>query len=69
MLSKKDFFGNVISSFLFMSTQVLKEFGIGRHLLDGNKEGEVHFYLFENLHHLLYFLSLFPKVKGCPKTF
>jgi hypothetical protein len=35
MLNKEDFLGNVISGFPFLSTQVLEEFGIGKHLLDG----------------------------------
>jgi hypothetical protein len=65
----KDFLGNMISSFSLLSTQVLKEFGIGRHLLDVIKEGEVDFHLFEDLHHLLYFLSLFLKMRRCIEMF
>jgi hypothetical protein len=35
MLSKKDFLRNVISRFPLLSTKILQEFGICRHLLDG----------------------------------
>jgi hypothetical protein len=69
VLSKKDFLKNVISAFPLMSTQVLKEFGTSKHLLDGIKEGEVDFYLFEDLKHFLYFLFLFSKVRRCLETF
>ena len=68
VLSKKDFLGNVIFVFPLLSTQVLKEFGICMHLLDGIKEWEVDFYLFD-LYHILYFLSLFPKVRRCHEMF
>ena len=64
----KDFLRKIYG-FPLLSTQVLKEFGIGKHLLDGINEGNVDFYLFENLYHLLYFLLLFPKVRGCLETF
>jgi hypothetical protein len=69
MLSKKDFLGNMISAFPFLSTLVLEEFCIGSYLLYGIKEWEVDFYLFEDLHHILYFLSLFPEVRRCLETF
>jgi hypothetical protein len=59
----------VISGFPLRSTEVLKEFGIGRHLLDGIKEREVDFSLFEDLHHFLYFVSLFPKLRRCLEMF
>jgi hypothetical protein len=36
-----------------VSTQTFEEFGISRHLLDGIKEWEVDFYLFEDLHYIL----------------
>jgi hypothetical protein len=69
MLSKNDFLRNMISDFPFPSTQVLEEFCIGKYLLDGIKEWEVDFYLFEDLHHILYFLSLFSEVRRCLETF
>jgi hypothetical protein len=48
MLSKKNFFGNIISTFPFLGTRVLEEFCKGRYLLDGIKEWEVDFYLFDS---------------------
>ena len=68
MLNKEDFLENMISGFPFLSTYILEEFCIDRHLLDGIKEGDVDFYLFEHLHHRLYFFSLSHKVRGCLKT-
>jgi hypothetical protein len=35
MLSKEDFLWNVISGFPLLSTKILQEFVLGRHLLDG----------------------------------
>ena len=61
----KDFLENVVSIFLLLSTQVLKEFCISMYLLNGIKEWEVDFYLFEDLHNILYFLSLFLEVRRC----
>jgi hypothetical protein len=69
LFSEKDVIGNVIPIFLLLSAQVLEKFGIGWNLLDGIKEWKVHFYLLENLHHVLYFLSLFFEVRGCLETF
>ena len=69
MLSKEDFLRNVISGFPLLSTKILQEFGIYKHLLDGIYEGNVDFHLFEHLHHSLYSLSLFSKVRRCLETF
>jgi hypothetical protein len=65
---KKDFLENEIFGFP-LSAQVLKKFYIGRHLLDNVKEWEVDFYLCEDLHHILYSLSLFHKVRRCLETY
>jgi hypothetical protein len=66
LLSEKHLLQSVGPCSSLLSTQIFEEFGISRHLLDGIKEWEVDFYLFGNLHHILYFLSLFPKVKKVP---
>jgi hypothetical protein len=69
MLSKEDFLGNMISGFPFLSAKILPEFGVCRHLLNGIKEGNVDLHLFEHLHHCLYFLSLFSRVRRCLEPF
>jgi hypothetical protein len=69
LLSEKHLLQSVGPCSSLLSTQIFEEFGISRHLLDGIKEWEVNFYLFENLHHILYFLSLFPKVEMYLETF
>jgi hypothetical protein len=69
LLSEKYLIWSVGPCSSLLSTQVLMEFCISRHLLDGIKEWEVDFYLFEDLHHILYFLSLFFEMRRFPKTF
>jgi hypothetical protein len=68
LLSKKYLLRSVGSCSSLLSTQIFEKFGIHRHLLDGIKKWEVDFYLFEDLHHILYFLSLFPEVRMCLET-
>lgn len=67
-LNEKYLIQSVDPCLSLLSTQIFKEFGICRYLLDGINEWEVDFYLLENLHHILYFLSLFPKVRRCLET-
>jgi hypothetical protein len=69
LLSEKYLIRSVGPCLSLLSTQIFEEFGISRHLLDGIMEWEVDFYLFEDLHHILYFLSLIPKMGMCLETF
>jgi hypothetical protein len=69
LLSEKHLLRSVGPCSSLLSIQIFEEFGISRHLLDGIKEWEVNFYLFEDFHQILYFISLFPKVRRCFDTF
>jgi hypothetical protein len=69
LLSEKDLLRSVGPCSSLLSAQVFEKFGISRHLLDGINEWQVDFYLFEDLHHILYFLSLFPELRMCLETF
>ena len=68
LLSENDFLRNVLLILPLLSAQVLEKFCIGWNLLDGIQEWDIDFNLLEGFHHVLYLLSLLPKVGRCLET-
>ena len=57
LVAKKNFFGHIRLSFL--GAHILKEFGIGRSLLDHIKKGHIYLHLIKYLEYFLHLYSLF----------
>ena len=68
LLDENDLLENMFLNLPFLSAQVLEKFFICQDLLDGIKECDVDFGLFEDLHHVLYLLSLLLEVGRCLET-